>query len=404
MTVTAGATASSVKPPRPAAGSGWQAKACEPPGLWQRAGGYRGVAVAVIIVALLRTAQLIVIQWMDGSALPGRLLTWDGGWFINVATEGYPDGYTYDADGVRVGNGFAFFPLFPLLIRGVSALSVPPGNSSLLVAGTAGVAAGVGVYLLGVALWTRRVGYLLTVLVCAQPMSVVLIMGYTESLFLALVTGALLTAYKRVWWAAGICGVAAALTRPTGMALALALAVAVMCAWRTSSQRERVCAVGAAGASLLAGPLFLAWVGWRVGEWDAWFKVQTAGWGSTFDFGASVGVFLSDSLRAGTGMVELTTAWLIIGALVGCVVASYERLWLPLLAYGLVSMALVIGQAGYWHSKPRLLVPVLLLACAPVAISLARASGRTAAVVLALWSAFGLWFGAHMITVWPFTI
>lgn len=373
-------------------------------GLWRAAGGFRGVALAGIIVASLRTAQLLMIDWMDGSALPGRLLIWDAGWFINVATQGYPDGYSYDEDGVRVGNGFAFFPLFPLLIRCVSALGVPPGNASLMVAAAAGLAAGVGVYLLGVSLWTRRAGYVLTVLVCAQPMAVVMIMGYSEPLFVALVTGGLLAAHRRVWWAAGVFGVAAALTRPTGMALALALVVAAFLAWRTSSRGERVRAVTAAGAALLAGPLFLAWVGWRVGEWEAWFEVQAAGWGSTFDFGRSVGVFVNNTLRAGTGMVEAATAWLIIGAVVGCAVAAYRRVWPPLLVYGLISLVLVVGQAGYWHSKPRLLVPVLLLAGAPVAAALARVKAGTAAIVLGAWSAAGLWFGAHMITIWPFTI
>ena len=29
--------------------------------------------------------------------------------------------------------------------------------------------------------------------------------------------------------------------------------------------------------------------------------------------------------------------------------------------YGLIALVLVLGQAGYYHSKPRLLVPVLLI-------------------------------------------
>jgi len=374
-------------------------------GLWRRAGGVYGILLAGIIVSLLRVAQLILVSWMSNDGMiASRLLIWDGGWFINVAVEGYPDGYTYHADGTRVGNGLAFFPLFPALIRGINILGVPPDAASLTVATFAGIVAGVGVYLLGTALWDREVGNVLTVLVCAQPMSVVLNMGYTEPLFLALVALTLLAAHRRVWWAAGLAGVAAALTRPTGMAVALALAVAVLVAWRASSRRERVAGVVAASLSLLAGPAFLAWVGWRVGEWDAWFKVQTAGWGSTFDFGASVGTFLIDTLRGGSGVVEMVTAWLIVGAVAWVGVACTQRLWPPLLTFGVISLILVVGQAGYWHSKPRLLVPVLLVACVPMARSLAVSSTRVAATVLALWTAFGLWFGAHMITVWPYTI
>ncbi|HEX6682442.1 MAG TPA: hypothetical protein VF062_06580 [Candidatus Limnocylindrales bacterium] len=376
-----------------------------PDGLWQRAGGVSGVLLAAIMVSLLRVIQLLLMQWMapDGT-LAARLLIWDGGWFINVAVEGYPDGYTYNAEGTRVGNGFAFFPLFPGLIRFFNLLGVPPQAASLSVATLAGIVAGVGIYLLGTALWSRRVGYALAVLVCAQPMSVVLTMGYTEPLFLALVVLTLLAAHRRAWALAGVGGVAAALTRPTGMAVAIALAVAVLLAWRTSTGRERAAGVTGAGLALLATPAFLAWVGWRVGEWDAWFKVQTAGWGSTFDYGSSVSTFLLNTLRGGTGVVEMVTAWMIIGAVALVAVASTQRLWPPLLVFGVISLVLVVGQAGYWHSKPRLLVPVLLVACVPLARALGTASTRTAAVILALWAAFGLWFGSHMITVWPFTI
>ncbi|GIH04468.1 hypothetical protein Rhe02_25350 [Rhizocola hellebori] len=565
--------------------------------LWRRAGGLRFAGMVVLTAVLLRALQLLLVAALtiDGERVVDRLLIWDGDWFLNVAMHGYPDGYSYDDDGVRVGNGFAFFPLFPALVRGVIALGVQPGYASLLVAGVAGLVAALLIYLLGVAIWSRPVGMMLMVLVCTQPMAVVLNMGYTESLFLALVAGTMLAAYQRLWWLAALTGVAAGLTRPTGVAVGLALAVAAFLLWRmekaqglpaqlaapiipTRSQaaaapgagaepgspgggsgqtlaagfsREtftsrlsapaasssgradddddyddddddesaseargavagvargaltrgtgqwRVLGAGApdtpsavgrasagparpggAGATLgapsggfgtptgewralglpgegavggllslaaertgsgaaskviatrkatfaakgrvtraelvqawvaaaltlLAGPVFVLWVGWRVGEWDAWFKVQTAGWGSTFDGGASVATFLLETLRGVNGMVEMVTAWLILGTFVLCLVAIVERVWVPLIVYGFVAMGLVIGQAGYWHSKPRLLVPVLLLACIPLARALAAAPRRTAIAVLALWSAFGLWFGAYMISIWPFTI
>lgn len=383
----------------------WATPELERESLWRRAGGWPGVGLAFAIVALLRVAQLVLVGWMSkGGTLASHLLIWDGGWFINVATEGYPDGYTYDSSGTRVGNGFAFFPLFPGLIRGMTLLGVPPDAASLAVATTAGLVAGVGIYLLGAVLFDREVGYVLAVLVCAQPMSVVLTMGYTEPLFLALVALTLLAAHRRAWWAAGLAGVAACLTRPTGMAVAIALALAVLLAWRSSTARQRVAGVVAASLALLTTPAYLAWVGWRVGEWDAWFKVQTAGWGSTFDFGASVSQFLITTLRGGTGIVEMLTVWLILGAVALVLIACTQRIWPPVLVFGIISLVLVVGQAGYWHSKPRLLVPVLLVACVPLARALAMSSARVAAVVLGLWTAFGLWFGSHMITVWPFTI
>ena len=141
--------------------------------LWRRAGGLRFAGLAVLTAVLLRALQLVFVAALtnEDDRVVDRLLIWDGGWFLNIATEGYPDEYTYDDDGVPVGNGLAFFPLFPLLVRGVAALGVPVGDASLLVAGVAGLVAALLIYLLGVAIWSRPAGMMLMVLVCAQPMA-----------------------------------------------------------------------------------------------------------------------------------------------------------------------------------------------------------------------------------------
>ena len=126
-------------------------------------------------------------------------------------------------------------------------------------------------------------------------MSVVLSMAYSESLFLALVAGMLVAAHRRVWWAAGLLGLGAALTRPTGLAAALALAAAAVLAVRDDRRARardtRQPVRGSRSApprSRSPGcPPILGWVAWRVGDLDAWFTIQTAGWGTSFDFGAS---------------------------------------------------------------------------------------------------------------------
>jgi hypothetical protein len=85
------------------------------------------------------------------------------------------------------------------------------------------------------------------------------------------------------------------------------------------------------------------------------------------------------------------------------VAAVTHRVWPPLLVYGLIALVLAVGQSGYYHSKPRLLVPVLVI-LVPLALALARARTRTAALVLAGYALFGLWYGAYLITVWRFAI
>jgi len=366
------------------------------------------LAVPLAIYAASRLAQLAVLSWMappSNPALRGRLLAWDAGWFMTVARDGYEHGYTYNKAGELVGNGLAFFPGYPLLIRAVHFVTgLDFDLAALTVAWLAGGAAAVLVCALGSRLYDTRTGVALTALFCTQPMSVVLSMAYSEGLFVALVAGALLAAHRRAWLVAGLVGAAAGLTRPTGAALALALAVAVALRLRQGAPPpERWRAVAAALLALAAVPAYLAWVGYRVGSARAWFDIQTAGWGSTFDWGVATWRYVSGALRSGDGWIQLSVAWLLIAAVVAAAVAVTQRVWPPLLVYGLVAFALVIGQGGYYHSKPRLLVPVLVV-LVPLAVGLGRLRTRTAALILAGWAAFGLWYGAYLITVWRFAV
>ncbi|MEN3305593.1 MAG: hypothetical protein V7603_1795 [Micromonosporaceae bacterium] len=355
-----------------------------------------------------RLVQLALVAWLapgDGPSIKDRLLVWDGTWFVRVAAEGYPHGYSYDSSGVMVGNGLAFFPGYPLLIRGVHLLGLDAGWAAIGISWCAGGAAVLLLYLLGRDLagpgTGRRVGYALVVLFCAQPMSVVLSMGYSEATFSALAIGTFLAAYRRHWLVAGLLGLGAALTRPMGLAVAVALTVAAGLALKEGRGGWRP-VIGSVVA--LAGvPGYLIWVGLRVGHPNAWFTIQTAGWGTTTDWGRSTVDFVTSTLRTGSGWIQVSVALLLVVATVAVVLAVRLGVWGPLTVYGLLAFGLVIGQAGYYHSKPRLLVPVLLTLL-PAAYAAARARTGTAVVALSGYAAFGLWYGAYMITVWPYTI
>ena len=375
--------------------------------LWAEAGGRRGIGVALGIFVLTRIAQLVVLAWLDGAAerpigIRERLLVWDAGWFLKVAVDGYPHGYTYDQAGQLQGNELAFFPLYPMLIRAVAVLGVDPGTAALAVSWIASAAAALALHLLGTTLYGRRAGWALVAICCTAPVSIVFSMAYTEGLFLALVAGMLAAAHRKVWWAAGLLGLAAALTRPTGAAAAVALAVAALLAVRESRVKAWQ-PLGAAALALAGVPLYLGWVAWRVGDPSAWFRIQAAGWGTAFDFGGSTAVFLRTTLSTGDGWVPVSVAFLLLAALAAAGVALAGRPWAPLAVYGLIAMLLVYGQAGFYHSKPRLLVPVLLTLL-PAVVAAARARPRVAVLSIAAWAAFGLWYGAYLVAVWPYTL
>ncbi|HET6479057.1 MAG TPA: hypothetical protein VFG35_03305 [Actinoplanes sp.] len=389
-----------------------EAEAAQRSRLWDLAGAWRGIGTAVGIFALTRFAQLIVLAWLDTAAenpigIRARLLVWDAGWFYRVAVDGYPHGYTYDSAHVLQGNELAFFPVYPMLIRLVAALGIEAHTASILVSWLASIGAAVALHLLGTSLYGKRTGWALVAICCTAPVSIVFSMAYSEGTFLAFVAGMLVAAHRRVWWAAGPLGLLAALTRPTGAAAAVALAVAALLAVRESrgneSWEKRWEPLGAAALALAGAPLFLAWVGWRVGDPAAWFRIQAAGWGTAFDYGASTLSFLNTTLTTGEGWVPISVAFILLAALGAAGVALAQRPWPPLAVYGVIAMVLVYGQAGFYHSKPRLLVPVLLTLL-PAAVAAGRARPRVAAVSIAAWAAFGLWYGAYLVAVWPYTL
>ncbi|WP_328461581.1 hypothetical protein OHA21_32935 [Actinoplanes sp. NBC_00393] len=384
-----------------------EAGTAQTPRLWDAAGAWRGVLTAIGILALTRAGQLLMIWWLGGATqeprtIRERLLIWDAGWFLRVAMDGYPEGYTYDANGTLQGNELAFFPVYPILIRAGAAIGIDPGTAALGVAWIASVGAAIALHLLGTSLYGKKAGWALVAICCSAPASVVLSMAYSESIFLALVAGTFVAAHRKVWWAAGLLGLATALSRPTGAAAALGLAVAALIAIREPGGRKLapLAAAAAAGAGV---PLYLGWVAWRVGDLSAWFKIQTAGWGTSFDYGVSTFNFLKTTLRTGDGWVPMSVALILLVALAAAGVALAQKPWLPLAVYGVVAMILVYGQAGFYHSKPRLLLPVLLTLL-PAVVAAARARPRVAVLSIVAWALFGLWYGAYLVTVWPYTL
>lgn len=366
------------------------------------------VGVPFGLFAGTRAVQLVMVALLSGDSplgLRGRLMAWDATWFVRIAEQGYEPGYSYDEAGELTGNGLAFFPLYPILIRCLAWL---PGASTtsaaLTISWISGAFAAVLLSHLGTRLYSRRTGYALAALFGAQPMSVIFLMGYTEALFCALTAAALLALHREAWLAAGGFTGLAALTRPTGVALAAALLVAgTWSLWRGPGRYPSWRIPVGVLTGLVTAPLYLLWVGARVGDLDAWFRIQYAGWGTRWDYGRSTARFLVEAFSWGEDWVQVSTALIIVGGAVLIAVALSERVWLPLSLYGVFGFLMVIGSSGYYHSRPRMLLPVLLL-LVPLAILLGRCRVRTAVLLLTGVTLLGCWYGAYMITIWPYTI
>ncbi|MEV8477213.1 hypothetical protein [Streptomyces sp. NPDC051173] len=396
-------TAEDAPAAEPAAGAALPASS--PAGMAKRI--FPWVWPPLAVYAVTTALHLVLLSAMagpDGPGLRDRLLSWDGALYVDIAANGYPDGYTYAADGSLTGNNLAFFPLYPLLIRVVHTFTgLGHEMAGIVTAHLALIAALIVAQCLLTRLYGRRTAVIGIVLLAgAQPMAVAFLMSYSESLFLALAAGTLLAAHRRAWLTAGTLALLTGLTRPAAAAVVAALAVAVALEL-LRERRWRARPLAALALACAGTPLYLWWVGARVGDPDAWFTIQEAGWGTHWDNGAAFLDFLQDSLAHSEGWVPVSTAVLLL-ALVCATVAAWRRdAWPPLLVHGTGILVLTLCQSNYSHSKLRLLVPGLLF-LVPAARALARARQRTAVIALTAATFFGCWYGAYMLTVWHFAI
>lgn len=367
----------------------------------------------LFVFLVTRVSQLVILTWMTkpDTTVWQRLLSWDSGWFIRVASEGYPSGFTYDAGGTLVGNGLAFLPGYPMLVRAFSWTGLSFEAASLIVSVLASFVAAAFVYLLTADIWGRRAGIAMVFLLGAQPMSLVLSMGYSESLFIAFAAAGLYAIRRERWILGGLMAGLACLTRVVGVAVTVALLAALVeyAVRQWKGERPASMAVwwkGGVGLILgsLALPLYWWWVDARVGASGAWFTIQDAGWTSHFDFGRGTLEFIGGALHDGDGWVAVSTAVLLVATLGLSVAVLLSRgNWWPFVAYGAVIVGMGIGTEGYFHSKLRILVPALVI-LVPVALAMARGSLRRAVVFGGIVLGFSGWYGAYMVTVWPYAI
>jgi hypothetical protein len=199
---------------------------------------------------------------------------WDGRWYRMIARGGYLliPGRQSDP---------AFFPLYPILMRGVHALGVGWGAAGPLLSNAA-LLLGLGLfYALTRESFSEPLARRATTYLAIFPLGYVFSMAYPESVVLVLLAAAPLAALRRHWLLAGACAGAAALARPEGLFLLLPLASV---AWQQRHSLSAVrrgtalAAVLAPLAALVSYPLYLNRV---LHDPLAWSRAERA-WGRHF--------------------------------------------------------------------------------------------------------------------------
>lgn len=383
------------------------ATATTPAGARTVAGRQPGVSLRHLLIAVggwavLRLLGLAVLYFGRDRAdrSLGTLLTsYDAQWYLSIAQQGYDHGPQPDGAGGLTASNLAFHPLLPTLIRALLALGVPATAAALAVTALAGLAAAAAIYRLGEVLHGARVGVLLVLLWGALPHAVVQSMAYTESLFTALVAVTLLALVRGRWVAAALCCVVAGLTRPTATALVATVGVVALVAiCRRRDGWRPWAAVLIAPAGLLG---YWAWVAARVGRLDGWFWLQYEGWHTYFDGGrATVGQlvvgFLDPKLP---GYLATSVVVTVFGVLTVLLVA-HRQAPLPVLVFSVAIFVVVVGSAGSYHSKGRLLVPAFSTLL-PLASAFVGARTLSVLSSFAAVAATSLLYGGYLLTVWP---
>ena len=366
---------------------------------------YVSVRVALSLLGLVGVAMLPrnepadVPGWPADPLQPGwsNAVTawerWDALWFLRIAAEGYR---TDDASA-------AFFPLYPLLVKGVGFLT---GGRWLLAAYVVSNVALIAA-LLVVHAWTRaeldeRAARLTVLLLCVFPTGLFLFAPYSESLFLLLSAGSLLAARTGRWPVAGVLAVAASGTRSIGLLLVLPLVVEAVQQSRGRWRSLPVPLLSALLAPLGAG-LYLLWWHLRHGEALRPFSAQ-GGFGRERDWpweSLVDGVVLGERfLGIYPGGYHTADALLVLAALAGAVwVALRLRPLYGVHVWASLLFPLLLPFGGRpLMSMPRFLVVVVPLFWALAVLS-ARYRAEQAAVAV---SAAGLGVFGVLFVNWYF--
>lgn len=146
---------------------------------------------------------------------------WDARWYGEVLRNGYPSQLPVDESGNVQENAWAFYGLFPMLGRALSAMTgLDPALALTFIAMASGLGAALVVYCLFRQKAGHRTAMWAVVFFSTFPVAAVLQVPYAESLNLLLLASALLLVMQRRYlWAMPVV-LLMCLSRPTGVPFA----------------------------------------------------------------------------------------------------------------------------------------------------------------------------------------
>ncbi len=210
-----------------------------------------------------------------------QICRFDCMWFQRIADDGYALVPTY----MKGGNAanWAFMPVSPYLGKWMSWL-VGDTNLALILVSNLTFVFSIVVFLKALKQLSIReeMQEVAVWLMCFSPYGVYALSGYSEPLYIALISGVFIACYRQNWWLVGLLGLVAAITRNLGVMLVFSVLISGVQAYGASSfYRLRDNALSVIGAIWLI-PLgfftYMMYLHFHMGDALAFGHIQIA-WG-----------------------------------------------------------------------------------------------------------------------------
>jgi Mannosyltransferase (PIG-V) len=322
---------------------------------------------------------------------------WDGEWYRRIAVDGYTD-LPVDESGQR---DTAFFPLYPITVRMLAAVVGDVDLAGLLVSNAALLTTLVILYRLVQLHAEPAIARGAILLLAFFPFSYFLGAMYSESLFLLAIVAAFTFGEQERWWAAGLAGALAGLTRVTGVLIVPGLVLLYLERRRFDLRRCRWDCAWIL-AALLGPALHAVFLQARFGDAFLFIKSQyVPGWGAGVDLAMALDIAraaLTGSL-GGESILPRMHALHLLAWLVGLGL-SFLAWGRPRIAYGAWATMMVLASFSLWRSAGRYAVTLFpLFMVGATLISRRRLfaglllASALALIVLAVLFAHSIWTG-----------
>ena len=239
------------------------------------------LAFAFVGLAIRYFGYAMTVSDPSLAGFPDGLCRWDCSWYVHIAEKGYD---VFPVATMISGGNWAFFPLMPLLVGAVHAVTTLP---TMALATGMSIAMSYATSMIAWPLFNKnlRAYTLFSAYLLAGPWSIYFTTFMTEALFILLTTGVLVALQRRAYLPAGMIAALLSATRIVGVFMSVAMLAQFFAEHRAEGKSVRSFVPALLKRpdvllGLLLAPLgafvYMAFLRWWMGDGLAFLHVQRA--------------------------------------------------------------------------------------------------------------------------------